>query len=82
MGARENITDSVRHLMVDHGMKAPELANRLGLTPRYMTRKLSEGRWTVDEIPVLARVFGVDEGDFFHGYQHIVSKKEKEKTDG
>jgi hypothetical protein len=75
VGARENITDAVNHLMAERGITTPSMATVFDVSAKYMYRKISEGRWVVDDLPLLAETFHVDAGDLLYGYQRIQSRR-------
>lgn len=72
---RTTISATVKHLLVDTGMKKSQLAVNLGVSSAYMPRKISEGRWTVDELDTLAEIFDVQPEDFVRGYSALMKEK-------
>lgn len=71
MSTRSTISSTVRHLLIEKGMKNQELATHMGVSSSYLPRKINEGRWTVDELDVLAQIFNLEPADFVRGYQYI-----------
>lgn len=71
MSTRNTISATIRHLLIERGMRNADLADRLKVSHSYMPRKISESRWTVDELDILAEIFHLDPADFVRGYQHI-----------
>lgn len=68
---RSTITVTVKHLLIERGMNNTQLADLLGVSKSYMPRKISEARWTVDELDSLADIFQLEPADFVRGYHHI-----------
>jgi hypothetical protein len=68
MGTRETVSLTVRHLMTDHGMtNTTRLADLLGHTRSYMSRKLLSSRWSLEDLDALARIFNVTPADLVSG---------------
>lgn len=68
MGTRETVSRTVRHLMTDNGMhNTTRLADLLGRSRSYMSRKLLGSRWTLEDLDELSRIFGVSPADLVSG---------------
>ncbi|MBQ6358826.1 MAG: helix-turn-helix transcriptional regulator [Clostridia bacterium] len=71
MSTRSTISSTVRHLLIEKGMKNQELATHMGISSSYLPRKINEERWTVDELDILAKIFELEPADFVRGYRYI-----------
>lgn len=68
MSSRETVSRTVRHLMTEHGMhNTTRLADMLGRNRSYMSRKLLDSRWSLDDLDDLARIFAVSPADLVNG---------------
>jgi DNA-binding Xre family transcriptional regulator len=76
MSTRSTISSTVRHLLIEKGMRNAELASRMGVSSSYMPIKIKEGRWVIDELDKLAEIFNLNPSDFVLGYQHIKENHE------
>lgn len=81
MDTRSRISATVRALMFTRGMSYKSLAGRMGLSETYLPRKISENRWTVDELDLLAKVFSMEPEDFVRGYEMRVTLEKITKTE-
>lgn len=63
---RERVAEEVRALLARRKMSASELARRLDVTQRYMSRRLTgETAFDADDLGNIAGVLGVDVTDLF-----------------
>lgn len=76
---REKITSAVRYMMVKTGTKNYQLAHELhDVSPSYIRRKLSEHRWTLEDLDVLPFVLGRDAPDYVGGYRRMAQIDDEE----
>jgi DNA-binding Xre family transcriptional regulator len=69
---RDRLTATVRHLMLDHNETAEDLAVILGVRPSSFERKLTDTRWTLENVLALADHYGVEPSDIIAGYDHLL----------
>lgn len=76
--SREKVSESVTALMVSSGMTYEQLADKFNLNPYYLKRgKLGEQRWDLDDLDLLAEIFGVEPADLIRGFElKVIAKNE------
>lgn len=73
--SREKFTSAVQYLMIkNNNMKPVQLAKHINVAPSYVRRKISEGRWTFEDIDDVAKLFKCDQGDLIHGYKRMAQR--------
>lgn len=61
---REKVAEEVRALLARHRLSASELARRLGMTQRYISRRLTgETAFDVDDLERIAGILNVEVSD-------------------
>ena len=80
--SREQIGSSVRYLMLQSNMKAPDLVDAMEevdhiISYKYIDKKIQEARWTVDDLDVLQKIFDREPGDITFGYRHLAHQDEE-----
>lgn len=68
---KEFITSSVRYMMVRSQMNSGRLAREMGVSPKYIRRKLTEDHWMLRDLDKLPDIFGYEPHDYVQGYQHM-----------
>jgi hypothetical protein len=81
MGTRSTVSATVRHLLISRGMRNADLADRFAERGRrvsraYMSRKIYEERWTMEDLDFLAEIFRLEPADFVRGYRYIKENHE------
>lgn len=75
---REKITSAVRYMMVKNGIRNYQLAQELhDVSPTYIRRKLSEHRWTLEDLDKLPGVLGRETPDYVGGYRRMAQIDEE-----
>lgn len=55
------LVNEIKGLMVRNGMKRPDLAKELGITPASLTNKFKKGVFNSDEIEKMINLFNIED---------------------